>query len=348
MTTRYAPIAALIVLVSARAGLAQPADRPDAATAAVPAAIAAETPDRSAVGRPAAGKSTPTAEPATKESVPGDGDPSEREAGPAATAGAIDDTAVPAAQPSKEPDDAVLDRAQPDFTVVNLPTTLRLPKFKSAFRVTHRFTRPLGEGDFSDLLSDFFGFDSGALIGLEYRFGIWTGAQVGILRTSNRTIQFFGDYSIKTQSESFPLGLSAHVSVDGTDNFSDSYTPAMGIVVSRTFGTRAAAYVEPFWVNNTNPLPSELVDDNSTMVIGFGGRVRIGGTTYLVGEIVPRVGGFDPGVDLASFGIEKRAGGHSFQLNFSNSFGTTLGQVARGGLTNDNWYIGFNISRKFY
>ena len=50
----------------------------------------------------------------------------------------------------------------------------------------------------------------------------------------------------------------------------------------------------------------------------------------------------------ASFAIEKRAGGHSFQLNFSNGFGTTLAQVARGGSGSDNWYLGFNISRKFF
>jgi hypothetical protein len=49
-----------------------------------------------------------------------------------------------------------------------------------------------------------------------------------------------------------------------------------------------------------------------------------------------------------SFGIEKRAGGHLFQLNFSNGFGTTFGQVARGGFTYDDWYLGFNIARKFF
>jgi hypothetical protein len=53
-------------------------------------------------------------------------------------------------------------------------------------------------------------------------------------------------------------------------------------------------------------------------------------------------------VDHGSFAIEKRLGGHVFQLNFSNSFGTTMGQIARGGFNNDNWYLGFNISRKFY
>jgi hypothetical protein len=245
-------------------------------------------------------------------------------------------------------DDAVLDRAQPDFTIVNLPTTLRLPQWKSAFRVTHRFTRSLGEGDFGDLLEDFFGFDAGALIGLEFRFGILPGTQVGILRTSDRTIQFFGQYDIKSQSDAFPLGLAAYATIDGTNNFRDSYSPGIGVIVSRTIGTHAAVYVQPMYVNNTNPLPDELIEDNDTFLLGVGARVRIRPTVYVVGEFIPRVGGYDPGVHGASFGVEKRAGGHSFQINFSNSFGTTMAQAARGGLSNDDWYIGFNITRKFF
>jgi hypothetical protein len=43
-----------------------------------------------------------------------------------------------------------------------------------------------------------------------------------------------------------------------------------------------------------------------------------------------------------------RAGGHSFQINFSNGFGTTMAQMARGGYTKDDWYLGFNITRKFF
>jgi hypothetical protein len=35
-------------------------------------------------------------------------------------------------------------------------------------------------------------------------------------------------------------------------------------------------------------------------------------------------------------------------LNFSDSFATTTGQIARGGPAARNWYLGFNISRKFY
>ena len=84
--------------------------------------------------------------------------------------------------------------AEPDFTLVNLPTTLRLPRHKSAFRIAHRFTRTITNRSFGDLASNLFGLDSGAFIGLEYRFGLARGLQAGIYRTSDKTIQFFGQY----------------------------------------------------------------------------------------------------------------------------------------------------------
>jgi hypothetical protein len=337
---RQFSFAVLFVLAGARAGFAQPSDGRETAPA-VERTPAADTTQQT-------GKDTDKKD-ADKKDADKKKDAAAKEADATDAAKAGDaSVAGAAAQAAKERDDAVLDRAQPDFTIVNLPTTLRLPKYKSAFRVTHRFTRALGQGDFGDLLEDFFGFDSGALIGLEYRFAPMTGAQVGILRTSDRTIQFFGQYSVKTQSESFPVGLAAHVSMDGTNNFRDSYSPAVGLVVSRSIGSHAALYAEPIWVNNSNPLPSELSDDNDAFLLGIGGRVRVHGTTYVVFEVVPRVAGYDPGSNAMSFGLEKRAGGHSFQINFSNSFATTMGQVARGGLNNDDWYIGFNISRKFF
>src|SRR5439155_26914698 len=45
----------------------------------------------------------------------------------------------PAAAPAPTPaaDDAALNVAQPDYTLVNLPTTRRLQTMKNAFRVTH-------------------------------------------------------------------------------------------------------------------------------------------------------------------------------------------------------------------
>jgi hypothetical protein len=265
--------------------------------------------------------------------------------------------AVPAAALAQNPpaaaaaqdDDPDLDpnRAQPDFTLVNLPTTLRLPRFKSSFRVTHRFTRPLGSGDFGNLAEDLFGLDSGALIGLEYRFGLMRGLQVGLLRTSDRTIGFFSQYNVFDQRRGAPIGLGVLASIDGTNNFRDSYSPALGVAISREFGDYGAVYAEPLWVNNSNLLPSELVDDNDTFMVGIGARVRVRPTVYVVGEFIPRSGN-TPGAHHGTFAVEKRAGGHVFQVNFSNGFGNTMGQLARGGTSSDDWYLGFNISRKFF
>jgi hypothetical protein len=252
------------------------------------------------------------------------------------------------AQGAPAADDPDLDpnASQPDFTIVNLPTTLRLPRMKSAFRVTHRFLRPLGQDDFGSLAGDFFGLDSGAIIGLEYRFGLMSGLQAGILRTSDRTIDFFGQYNVLNQKSGHAVGLGILAGVDGTNNFRDSYSPSIGAAISRELGNRGAVYVEPVWVNNSNlnDLPGE---DNSTFLVGLGARLRLRPTVYVTGEFNPRAG-YSPGAHQGSFAIEKRAGGHVFQLNVSNGFGNTMGQLARGGTARDNWYLGFNISRKFY
>lgn len=241
--------------------------------------------------------------------------------------------------------------SQPDFTLAALPTTLRVPRFGSSFRITHRFGRPLNEGDFGDLLGDLFGLDQGALIGLEYRFGLIAGGQIGIHRSSDKTIQFMGQYNVINQRNGAPFGIDVLVAVEGQDNFSEHHAPTIGLLLSRELNDRGALYLEPMFVNNSNPLPGELSTDNNTFMIGLGARLRVRPTVYVMIEGTPRVSGYDPGVHQVSFGIEKRSGGHLFQLNFSNGLGTTFGQLARGGFKTDDsndWHLGFNISRKFF
>ena len=251
----------------------------------------------------------------------------------------------PATAPERSNPDVRVDPLQPDFNLAALPTTLRMPAHKWAFRVTHRFTRPLGEGDFGDLASDLFGFDSGAQIGLEFRYGLTSGTQIGIHRTSDRTIELFGQHNFLNQRDGAPLGLDAIVTVEGANNLREHHQAALGAVISRSVGRRVALYAEPLWVANSSPFDTGA---NDTLMIGLGARLRVRPSMYLVAEITPRVGGYDPGVNQVSFGLESRAGGHLFQLNVSNGFGTTLGQIARGGIGYDDWYIGFNIARKFF
>ena len=268
----------------------------------------------------------------------------------AASAGQEQDPATPPANPpptAQAPSDRAVDPSQPDFTLIALPTNLRMPRFASAFRVTHRFTRSLGTGDFVDLLGDAFGIDGGAQVGLEYRFGIMSGTQIGIHRTSDKEIQLFLQHQILRQATGHPLTIDLLGSIEGADNFKESYAPALGAVISRALGRHGAVYFQPVWINNTNPGQSDFVDDNDSFLFGFGARIRVRPSLYLLAEAAPRAG-YAPDETYVSFAVEGRAGGHSFQVNFSNGFGTTLRQVARGGLDYDNWYLGFNISRKFF
>jgi len=241
--------------------------------------------------------------------------------------------------PDRDPNDS-----QPDFYVATLNTNLRMPKGRMNFRLTHRFLRPLGEGDFGDLASRLFGLDGGAQIGLDLKYGLARGLHVGVYRTSDRTIQFSGQYNAIKDGNG-PIGISVLVNVDGTDNFSDEFSPGAALVLSRELGDRGAIYLQPSFVNNTN---FTAVGDDYTVMAGVGARLRLGRNRYLFVEGSPRVSGYDPGVTLVSFGFEQRYGGHVFQLNVSNGFGTTLAQVARGGTPGDNWYLGFNLARKFF
>jgi hypothetical protein len=265
---------------------------------------------------------------------------------------------------SQPDDDGALVPAEPDFVVVNLPTGLRLPLFKSNFRLTHRFAGNLRRGSFGDQAASLFGIDQGATIGFEYRFAVAPHVQAAFYRSSfDRTIQLHGKYDAIRQSSGVPASVSALVSIEGTDNFQEKYSPALGVTLSRIIGTRVAAYVTPVRAFNTAASLEPIAHDldyaagasgrasagsrRDTTYIGIGGRVRAGGTTYVAVEIVPRAGGYAP--DEASYGVsvEKRVGGHMFSLTVTNSSGTTLAQVARGGATN-TLFLGFNLGRKFF
>ena len=249
--------------------------------------------------------------------------------------------------------DSDVDVLEPDFSLIALPTTLRLPQNKFTFRLTHRFSRPVDGGPgYGNLLEDFFGFDSAALIGLEFRYGVLPGTHIGVYRGNNKNIQIFGRRNILWQRGPHGIGLDVQASIEGLDNLRDDYSGSVAAILSKRLGARAAVYVEPTWVGNVNKpgrLHPSVDDDNddSTFMLGLGARLRVRPTVYLLGEYAPRLAGFDEGAHHISFAVEKRAGGHTFQLNVSNSLGSTPAQIAQGG-SMDDWFIGFNIARKFY
>ena len=264
----------------------------------------------------------------------------------AGAAAAQDDPAAAAPQESQPSDDAVLRLAEPDYRLINTPTTLVLPRNRGAFELTHRFNENLAKGSFGSHADRLFGIDAGAVVGFEFRFGILRRVQAAAYRTTiEQTLQIHGKYDAIQQSEGSPLSVSALLSVEGNDNFREDYAPALGAVVGRTFGERAAFYATPMWVHNTGAFTES--EKRDTGFIGLGTRLRIRPTVYLAGEVTPRVGGYESGEPEFAFAIEKRAGGHLFQLNFANTVSTTYRHLARGGFS-DALFLGFNIARKFF
>ena len=125
------------------------------------------------------------------------------------------------------------------------------------------------------------------------------------------------------------------MSIEGTNNFQEEYSPAIGAVLSKRVGERLAVYVEPMWVGNANrplihPEPGAIATEEDSFIVGLGTRIRVRNTLHVSAEYVPRVSGFSNGDDDVSFGLEKRVGGHLFQVNLSNGLGGSLSQVAGG------------------
>jgi uncharacterized beta barrel domain-containing protein DUF5777 len=272
--------------------------------------------------------------------------------------------ATPAAAVVQQDDEAVLDLAEPDFVVVNLPSTLRLPRFKSNFRLTHRFAGNLRNGSFSQQAGNLFGIDQGAIIGFEYRFAVATHAQAAFYRSGfDKTIQMYGKYDALREGRSMPVSISPLVSIEGTNNFKDKYAPAVGAAISRELGTRFAGYITPMWVHNTAASLDAIAHTHDgaaqaesseathvhrdTAYVGLGGRVRFGSSAYVAAEVAARVRGYAPDQPGYGVSIEKRVGAHMFALTFTNTFATTWAQLARGGAAN-TLYLGFNLGRKSF
>ena len=239
--------------------------------------------------------------------------------------------------------------AEVELNLINLPTTRSLGRHQSYFRLTHRFARDLRRGSFGSLVEDLFSLDNGAIIGLEYRFGLTDRLQAGVHRSIfSKTIEVFGRYDGWRQSDTLPVSISLIGAVEGLDNMTEDHQPAIAATISRALGTRLVVYTTPAFVWNTAAadFAGGARDAENTMLLGLGGRLRLRPTVFVTGELTPRVAGYDPNANTWGIALEKKTDGHTMQINFTNSFGTTFGQLARLGNEHDV-YLGFNITRLF-
>jgi hypothetical protein len=240
---------------------------------------------------------------------------------------------------------------------------MSLKRHGSYFRLTHRFNRDLGRGTFGSLVDDLFSLDSGATIGFEYRFALTGNLHAGAHRSMlSKTIHTFARYdALRQRPDGLPFGMTVGVGVEGLNNLHDDHQPSVSATLSHTRGDVLALYATPAFVGGTKT--ADFLDDDhdhdldlgevdehahhdETVFVGVGARVRFRPTAYISAEFTPRVYGYDPNQHVWAVAVEKYTRGHVLSIAFTNTFGTTPGQLSRGG-NRDQVYLGFNITRKF-
>ena len=243
-------------------------------------------------------------------------------------------------------DDAALVLAEPDFRVLNLPSTLRLPRPRIELPAHPPVQRQSSARQLQRECRQSVRARSGS--GGRFRVPVRHRAASASRCLSHGDRQ---DLPVLRQVRRrapgrFDPGVALGARLGGRcGQLPGTVFARVGpgrFTNGRPTGSRV--YATPVWVHNTAAI---LNIDRDTFFVGIGGRVRVSSTVYVVGEVAPRAGGYSPDKPAYGFAIEKRAGGHLFQLNFNNGQGTTFGQLARGGFS-DSLYLGFNLARKFF
>jgi hypothetical protein len=246
--------------------------------------------------------------------------------------------------------------------IVNLPDGKPQKAGGVDFFVGHRFTQSVSDAKLGGL----YGFDSPAIVGFGVRVGVTDRVSVNVLRSNlNKTISLGAAFQVSRQSPEVPLTLQLRTGVDGKRNFGlyhpenrpfddRQYSPYIQIVGTRTFKDRVSFTLVPTYAFNTrdesrgDDLPGFAFggNHNGTIALGIGAGVRLLKSTSLVGEYIPRLGGFKGDLDRpgVSIGLQKATFRHTFELLISRQRAITPSQYSFQGT--DTFTIGFNIYRK--
>ncbi len=237
--------------------------------------------------------------------------------------------------------------------IINLPTTQSIRKNHFLFRISHRYRPAIDSG-----YDTFFGIDGPAFILLSFGYGISDNLNLTLARSNLfQEFELSLDWIILNQGKRPALPFSAAISI-GTSLVTQT-SPGEGVfqsdnmkfnlkfILSHQFSERLSFLLVPGYSSNTNhwePFP------DGTLALGTGGRLMFFNDFSLVWEWIPVLSGYKANSNGWGLGVEKKIGGHVFQVFILNSTGLTSDQFISGGdfrLKDKDFRLGFNIFRKF-
>jgi hypothetical protein len=136
---------------------------------------------------------------------------------------------------------------------------------------------------------------------------------------------------------------------DRDNHFSSRLAYYHQVIVGRKFSDAFSLQVSPILVHRN--LVTGADDENNTIALGLGGRLKLSKRIAFVVDYHPILSGREPNTkDPLSAGFDIETGGHVFQLHFSNSAGMNEKAFMTG--TTDDFFkgdirFGFNLSRVF-
>jgi hypothetical protein len=237
--------------------------------------------------------------------------------------------------------------------LINLPTTQTTEKGHFLFRISHRYLPAVRSG-----YDSFYGVDGPSFILLSIGYGINDNLSITLGRSNlYQEAELSLHWLIFEQGKktSMPFTAALHwggswvtQSQPGKEIFqSKNFKFNLQLSLSHQISNKLSLLLVPAYSSNTNHWePSS----EGTLALGVGGRFILVKDIALIGEWIPVLSGYKANSNGWGWGIEKKIGGHVFQIFILNSFGLTSDQFIPGGdlrLSNNDFRIGFNIFRSF-
>ena len=237
--------------------------------------------------------------------------------------------------------------------VINLPTTQSIGKGRLLFRVSHRYYPAIKSG-----YNSLYGLDGPAVILLSFGYGLRDNLDLTLARTKlDKEVELSLKWVMFEQGKILTLPFSAALNIGGSlvtqsqpDRKvfrADNMKFNLQVILSHQVNNALSLVLVPAYSSNTNHWDSS---SEGTFALGAGGRWMIFNDFSIIGEWIPVLAGYKDNSNGWGLGIEKKIGGHVFQVFILNSTGLTSDQFIPGGdfrLNDWDLRIGFNIFRKF-
>jgi hypothetical protein len=237
--------------------------------------------------------------------------------------------------------------------LINLPTPQNINKGEILFRISHRYFPEVGSG-----YDAFYGLDGPAVILLSLGYGISDKVMMTLGRSKLfQEVELSLKWIIFEQDKRSNLPFSTALTAGGSwvtqsqpgrDVFqAENFKVNLQLSLSYQINDRLSLLLVPAYSSNTNHWEST---SEGTLALGTGGRYMIFNDFSIIWEWLPVIDGYKDNSAGWGLGMEKKIGGHVFQVFLLNSIGLTTDQFIPGGelrLKDGDFRIGFNIFRKF-